>query len=184
MMRTRDGQYPSDADPRWRHLSENATGTPTYREKIVERQRGREKSRQGERFVRLGHDLTGSPAWRVLGTYARDAYAWIERRNRGNNNGKIPMSVRELAREMGVAINTAHKALHRLQLFGFIVPTVKGYMGTDFIPRKATLWRLTEHRTNAAGPTRDYLDGTSRMRSAHTTFIWRVSTRRTLRLSA
>jgi hypothetical protein len=38
------------------------------------------------------------------------------------------------------------------------VPTVKGYMGTDFIPRKATLWRLTEHRTNAAGPTRDYLD--------------------------
>ena len=153
------GRYPSDDDPSWSHLSENAKGTPTYRELLEERFRLRAKQKSEERFVRLGNDLTDSPAWRALGSHARDAYAWLERRYKGKNNGKIPMSVRELAKQMSVNDKTANKALKRLQAFGFIAVHQKGHMGLrGDEQRRATRWRLTEHRCGDNPATRDYID--------------------------
>lgn len=152
-------QYPSDGDPSWSHLSENAKGTPTYRELLTERQAKRAKARMDERFVRLGHDLTDSPAWRALGAYARDAYVWIERRYSGKNNGKIPMSVRELAELMGVDAKTARKAQVRLQVFGFLAVQEKGHIGVrGYEQRRATRWRLTQHRCGDNQATRDHID--------------------------
>lgn len=101
---------------------------------------------------------TGSPAWRALDPYARDAYCWIERRFRRTNNGKIPMSARDLADDMGVNKDTAQKALVRLRVFGFIVPTEKGRMAGPYGERRATRWRLTEYGMDGSLPTRDYLD--------------------------
>jgi DNA-binding transcriptional regulator YhcF (GntR family) len=153
------GEYPSDDDPGWSHLSANAKGTPTYREVIEERIARRAKNNAEEHFVRLGHDLTGSQAWKALGPYARDAYSWIARRYRGKNNGKIPMSVRDLADLMGVNDKTAVKAFKRLQLFGFLAVHQKGHMGLrGDEQRRATRWRLTEYRCEDGQPTRDYLD--------------------------
>jgi hypothetical protein len=153
------GRYASDDDPSWSHLSPNAKGTPTYRELIAERATKRAKNNAEEHFVRLGHDLTGSPSWEALGPYARDAYAWIARRYRGKNNGKIPMSVRELAELMGVNDKTAVKAFKRLQLFGFLAVHQKGHMGLrGDEQRRATRWRLTVYGCGDSQPTRDYLD--------------------------
>jgi DNA-binding transcriptional regulator YhcF (GntR family) len=157
-MAHRKHRYASDDDPQWDHLSENAKGTPTEREKVEERGRLRQRNKAKERFVRLGHDMTGSPGWRALDPYARDAYAWIERRYRRTNNGRIPMSVRELAGEMGVHNDTAHKALVRLQVFGFIAVAEKGRIASAWGERKATRWRLTEYGIDGKLPTRDYLD--------------------------
>src|SRR5262245_33750602 len=97
-----NGHYESDDDPQWPHLSENAKSTPTYREKIEADGRLKAANARKERFVRLGEIMTSSPAWKALGGGARDAYAWIERRYRKTNNGKIPMGARDLAELMGV----------------------------------------------------------------------------------
>ena len=153
------GGYLSDDDPRWSHLSENAKGTPTFREQIAERTTQRAKAKAEERFVRLGHDLTSSPAWKALGAYARDAYAWIERRYNGKNNGKVPMAVRELAKQMNADPKTANRALKRLQAFGFLKVHQQGHMGLrGDEQRRATRWRLTQHRCGDHQPTQDYID--------------------------
>jgi hypothetical protein len=159
----RKGYYPSDDDPQYAHLK-NAKGTPTEAEKIEERTAQRAKANLKERFVKLPNDLTASPAWKQLGSYARDAYVRIVRRARFNkqgrivNNGEIPMAVRELAEEMAVARTTAHLALIRLQLFGFLREGRKGHFGSTLSPRRSTRWILTEHATADALATREYLN--------------------------
>jgi hypothetical protein len=66
------------------------------------------------------------------------------------------MAVRELAKEMCVHIDTAHKQLLRLEALGFIRPSIKGWFGSA---HQATTWRLTEYGTNEVPlATRDYLD--------------------------
>jgi hypothetical protein len=161
---SRNGHYESDNDPLWAdRLSENAKGTPTAGERIAEQNAQRSRAKLKERFVKLSNDLTGSPAWKELGPYARDAYTRIVRRARFNkqgrvaNNGEIPMAVRELAEEMGVARTTAHLGLIRLQLFGFLREGRKGHFGSAWGPRRATRWILTEHATADALATREYL---------------------------
>jgi hypothetical protein len=158
----RKGHYESDDAPQWRHLSENAKGTPTLAEKIAEDAERRARRSRNERFVRLTHELTGAPAWRALGAQGRDAYMLLARRARFNkggacvNNGKIPMGVRELAEEMGAGKTTAHLMLIRLQLFGFIVDAWHGHFGDRTGARRATRWRLTEYGTPDGIATRDY----------------------------
>ena len=68
------------------------------------------------------------------------------------------MAVRELAQEMAVAPTTAHLALIRLQLFGFLREGRKGHFGTVFGPRRSTRWVLTEYAVGDAPlATREYL---------------------------
>jgi hypothetical protein len=154
----RKGHYKSDDDPQWAHLSENAKGTPTYAEKIAEQQRIRLKNNTKDGFVALRHDMTGSPAWKALGSGARDAYAWIDRRYRKTNNGKIPMGARELAEKMGVGKDAANRYLLRLEALGFIAPAKHGHFGDRTGARRSTRWRLTEYGMDGALPTRDYLN--------------------------
>jgi hypothetical protein len=154
----RNGDYESDDAPEWAHLSNNARGTPTYRERIEESGRLKAANAKRERFVRLGENLTGSPAWKALGRGARDAYTWIERRYRKTNNGKIPMGARDLAEQMGVDKDTANRYLLRLQALGFIAPMLRGHFGDRSGARRATRWRLTEYSCNGHPPTRDYLN--------------------------
>jgi hypothetical protein len=152
------GRYPSDDDPQWAHLSDNARGTPTYRERIEESGLLKRANAQKDRFIRLGEVMTGSPAWKALGRGGRDAYTWIERRYHKTNNGKIPMGTRELAEQMGVDKGTANRYLLRLQALGFIVPAMRGHFGDRTGRRRATRWRLTEYSCDGQLPTRDYLE--------------------------
>src|SRR5262249_19787480 len=132
--------------------------TPTYRERIEEHGRLKAANAKKERFTRLGEIMTGSPAWKALGRGGRDAYAWIERRYRKTNNGKIPMGARDLAEQMGVGKDAANRYLLRLQALGFIVPTMQGHFGDRTGARRATRWRLTEYSCDGQPPTRDYLN--------------------------
>jgi hypothetical protein len=164
-----NGAYPSDSNPTWAgRLSDNAKGTPTYREKVEELDRQRARAHSQDQFVRLGHDMLGSPAWRALGPKGQAAYIRYAKRYRParkdkktgapkpSNNGKIQMAVRELAREMDVADDTANKQQRRLEAFGFIAATVKGWRGPT---HQASTWRLTEYGTNDRPlATRDFLD--------------------------
>jgi hypothetical protein len=152
------GKYPSDDDPRWAHLSDNAKGTPTYRERIEEAGRLKAANAKKERFTRLGEIMTGSPAWKALGRGGRDAYAWIKRRYRKTNNGMIPMGARDLAEQMGVSKDAANRYLLRLQALGFIAPAKRGHFGDRTGARRATRWRLTEYGCDGQPPTHDYLN--------------------------
>ena len=69
---------------------------------------------------------------------ARSVFLEILRRFNGFNNGKIPMSVRELSNKLSISIGTANKKIHRLVEVGLIRITknsgfnVKGRTSREF----------------------------------------------------
>ncbi|MBR0719390.1 hypothetical protein [Bradyrhizobium liaoningense] len=106
------------------------------------------KKDTAERFVRLTHRMMQTAAWRSLKGNDRAIYVELVMRYRGNNNGSIPLSVREAARSILVSKATAARSLIRLQDRGFIVTTAKGRFAPQ---RHATEWRLTEFRCDLTG---------------------------------
>jgi DNA-binding transcriptional MocR family regulator len=83
-------------------------------------------------------------AWRTLSTVARCAYIELASRYAGpsSNNGRIPYSLREMAKALNVSKATAMRALKELQERGFIVETKRGAFSLKV--RHATEWLLTE----------------------------------------
>lgn len=96
------------------------------------------------RHVRLYHYMLRSQAWTSLDAVARCAYILLATRyaGAGANNGRLPMSVREVAENVGVSKATASRALLQLEDRGFIVATQRG--GFKCKIRHSTEWRLTE----------------------------------------
>jgi hypothetical protein len=108
------------------------------------------KSRKGDaRHIRLYAYMTRSPAWKSLNGNERATYLLLAERYVGVNNGKIPLSIREVASELGIHFTTAARCLAALQDGGFIVARVKGAFSLK--RRHATQWRLTEHTCNVSG---------------------------------
>ena len=67
-----------------------------------------------EHWTKLLRSTGETLAWRALPLAAQAAYPWVKFEWKGpkaNNNGKIRLSVRQLADRMGCSINTAAKAL-------------------------------------------------------------------------
>lgn len=106
------------------------------------------------RHVRLYHWLLNFPAWRSLSTQAKAIYIEIAQRFNGSNNGEISLSVREVARHVHVAKDTATKAFHELEAKGFIRRNVCGSFNWKL--RHATTWILTEHPFNDQPATKDF----------------------------
>jgi DNA-binding transcriptional MocR family regulator len=90
-----------------------------------------------------------SPAYVSLSLPARSAFFEVLRGYNGANNGKIALSVRQLAERMNYSINTAMRALQELVEKGFVEPRIKGSFSVKF--RHATEWRLTDRRCDATG---------------------------------
>lgn len=109
----------------------------------------------GGRFVALRHYMLDSVAYRDLDPVSRATYTLIAHRYMGQNNGRIPYSVREGAAELRVSKATISRSLAKLIDHGFIVATMKGAFSLK--SRHATEWRLTEfdHGTNFA--TKDFM---------------------------
>ncbi|SFK99290.1 hypothetical protein [Celeribacter marinus] len=100
----------------------------------------------GDHFTKMIRATMETPAWRALSFTAQAAYPWLKlewRGPRANNNGKISLSVRQLADRMGANPNTAAKALHDLQAKGFIVVTRHAVLGSSGHARSAE-FELTE----------------------------------------
>ena len=103
------------------------------------------------RHVRLYHWLMDTAAWSSLNCVARCAYIEMSSRyaGSGSNNGKIHMSVREIAEALHVSKATSMRALNLLQDRGFIVLIKKGAFSMKV--RHASEWRLTEFMCDVTG---------------------------------
>jgi len=113
---------------------------------------GRAKQRRrhdGPNFIQLYRYLLDCPAYESLSLAARPALIEVERGYNGSNNGKIILSVRDIAARLGCHRDTAGRALQELIDKGFIEPRIKGAFSVKF--KRATEWRLNDRRCDATG---------------------------------
>lgn len=127
---------------------------------------GRRRANTAERlppFVPLLVDTLDSAAWRALSHGARSLYVALRRRynQKLHNNGRIFLSQRTAAKELGSHHDQVVRWYRELQYYGFIVRTRGPALGVGG-RGKAPHWRLTELGYMAEPPTREYerWDGT------------------------
>jgi hypothetical protein len=109
-------------------------------------------------FVPLLKDTIASPAWRAMSPSARCVYVALKQRYSSNfkNNGRLYLSVRQAAKEVGVNKDTAARCFREIEHYGFGVITSGACLGVDG-KGKAAHWRLTEVGYMTEPPTRDFL---------------------------
>ncbi|MFN3273051.1 MAG: hypothetical protein ACK41U_00095 [Paracoccus sp. (in: a-proteobacteria)] len=94
--------------------------------------RDRKNENRQEKWTKLHLNTMRTEAWKALPRVAQALYPWLLLEwsgPKGNNNGKIRLSVRDAAKCMGCAINTASNAFHDLQAKGFICITEGARLG-------------------------------------------------------
>jgi hypothetical protein len=109
-------------------------------------------------FVPLINETIDSPAWRAMSPSARCVYIALRRRYSQNfrNNGKLYLSTRKAAEEVGLDRKTAMRGFQEIQHYGFGVVTTGACLGVEG-KGKAPHWRLTEIGYMADPPTKDFL---------------------------
>lgn len=107
------------------------------------------------RHVRLYLWLLKSTAYQALDCTARTLLVEFYALYNGMNNGELFLSVREAARRLGVAPNTALKAIRQLEAKGFIRPNQRGSF--DWKGGAATSWILTEYEHAGQLATKDFM---------------------------
>ncbi len=108
------------------------------------------------KHVRMYWWLLDCPAYRHLSCYGRALLVEVIYRHNGENNGLILMSVREAADRLGIAPNTAWKALTELQDKGFIRTAKAGSFTLK--QRHSTEWTLTMFAVGDIKPTKDFMN--------------------------
>ncbi len=108
-------------------------------------------------FVQVLKPTLQEPAWKALPYGARCAYITLKSYFTGSNNGRLYLSVRKAAEELGASPTSTERWFQDLIRHGFIVPTAGGFLGTEG-KGTATYWRLTELGCNGEQPTRDFKD--------------------------
>jgi hypothetical protein len=108
-------------------------------------------------FVPLLIGTLDAPAWRALSHGARSLYVALKRRYNVNihNNGRIYLSQRQAAQELGSHHNEIARWFRELQHYGFIVMVTPGVLGVEG-KGKAPRWRLTELGYMREPPTHDF----------------------------
>jgi hypothetical protein len=112
------------------------------------------------RHIRLYHWMRATAAWQDLDCNARCAYIELAGRYSGtddrgfSNNGRIPMSLLEMATALHTSKTTAKRAVDSLIDHGFIVIENKGRFTTGY--RQATEYRLTEFPHNGVVASKDF----------------------------
>ncbi len=108
-------------------------------------------------FVPLLIATLDTPAWRAMSHGARSLYIALRRRYSQNshNNGKIFLSQRTAAGELGSHHNQIARWFRELQHYGFIAMQAPGCLGIDG-KGQAPRWRLTELGYMREPPTRDF----------------------------
>jgi hypothetical protein len=123
---------------------------------------GRDKGRLPP-FVPLFKSTLECPAWRAMSHGARNLYVALKARYSSNlhNNGRIYVSTRDAAEELGSNRSYVSRWFRELKHYGFIVITEPGCLGVNGMG-KAPHWRLTEVGYMRDSPTRDFMrwDGT------------------------
>ena len=113
----------------------------------MSRKKGDNRGRTGkEHWAKMHRSTLETEAWKSLSLSARAIYPWILFEWHGpnaNNNGKIQLSVRQVAQCCGISINTAAKAFHDLQAKGFLVLTQHATLGS-YGEAKTACYEITE----------------------------------------
>lgn len=112
------------------------------------------RSKRRDRFVKLDHWLQDTDAWQSLGPAPRALYIELARRYNSLNNGEISMSVREAARLLHIAKDTATKAFKELEAKGFIKRNVCGSFNWKL--KQATTWILTNYNLGDELATKEF----------------------------
>jgi hypothetical protein len=109
-------------------------------------------------FVPMFKETITSPAWRALSHGARSLFLALKFRynSEHKNNGKIYISTRDAADELGSNRDACQRWFRELQHYGFSVMTNPGCLGVDG-KGKAPQWRLTELGYMGDPPTREFL---------------------------
>jgi len=120
-----------------------------------------EKERRKNRlppFVPLLSQTLDTSAWRAMSHGARSLYVALKRRYRNDrhNNGRIYLSQRQAAQELGSHHNEIARWFRELHHYGFIVMMTPAYLGVEG-KGKAPHWRLTELGYMKDPPTRNFL---------------------------
>ena len=110
----------------------------------------------GAKHVRLYWWLLDCAAYRHLSCYGRALLIEFIYRHTGENNGRVLMSVRDAADRLGVAFNTALKALGELQDKGFLRLAKAGSFRLK--RRHAAEWTLTMYALGDLKPTKDFMN--------------------------
>jgi hypothetical protein len=117
------------------------------------------KGRIQGQWTPLRWEILDSPAWKQTSFGARALYIALLRRlsHVHYNNGKIFLSTRQAAKELGASQYAVCGWFHELQHYGFIVMTSAGHLGVEGKGRAAH-WRITDMGwgTNIEA-TKDYL---------------------------
>jgi hypothetical protein len=108
-------------------------------------------------FVPMLKDTLASPAWRAMSHGARSLYVSLKARYSSNlhNNGKLFLSQRVAAHEIGSSFEQIARWFRELQHFGFISQTKGGSLGLNG-KGTAPHWRLTECGYMKDPPTHDF----------------------------
>jgi hypothetical protein len=109
-------------------------------------------------FVMLLIEIVDAPAWRAMSHGAKVLYIALRRRHNAtiDNNGKIYLSQRAAAKELGSNRRYIACWFTELEHYGFIVLTSAGHLGVNGRGR-APSWRLTELSCKDKPATKDYL---------------------------
>ena len=109
-------------------------------------------------WVWIGKAMMGTTAWRMLTPGAKCTYLVLKGKlsNDASNNGRVFLSLREAADEVGSNKDSIGRWLRELQHYGFIVLTRAGTLGTEG-RGMAPHFRLTEFPYQSQPETRDYL---------------------------
>jgi DNA-binding MarR family transcriptional regulator len=115
------------------------------------------KRKGKQKFIMLDGYVKRSAAWKALTPVERNAYLEVKWRYDGSNNGRIGLGCRELADELGMARNTANRALESLLEKGLIAKARASAFNVK--NRAVTEWRLTEYACDVTGelPTKDFM---------------------------
>jgi hypothetical protein len=103
------------------------------------------KKTSGPPFAMVTNQVLDAPAWRAMSHGARSLYVALKRRYWQNkkNNGRIYLSVRQAAKELGSGRTQIIRWFRELQHYGFIVMSSPGCLGMNG-KGQAPRWRLTE----------------------------------------
>lgn len=116
-----------------------------------------DKGRISGPFVPMLVNTMKTPAWRALSHGARSLFLALKSRYnvKQHNNGKLYLSTRQAADELGSNRDSITRWFRELQHYGFIAQTTAGCLGVDG-KGKAPHWRLTELGCMGESPTRDF----------------------------
>lgn len=114
-------------------------------------------------FIKLHRGVTGSIAWRSLPTNARCVILEIWERHDGTNNGRIPMSVRELKTALGIGSDKVRDAINQAIDRGFLIRRQQGSFSVK--NRSATEWEITAEACEGAPPKCLYRDYDKNLRN-------------------